>query len=237
MQGILNWITHSPPDQTLEGLLNGWADLLGPWFYAAMFLIIFCETGLVVTPFLPGDSLLFLLGAMAAGASSNLSFAVLLVLLTVAAVLGDAANYHLGRWLGPRVFRSASSWFFNKKHLERAQQFYEKYGSKTIILARFVPIVRTFAPFVAGVGVMKYPRFFVYNVVGGAAWVAICLTAGLAFGQMPWVKTNFELVMVAIIVISVLPMVVEFFLARRRAKQEPPAAQPPAPQVLDENAA
>jgi membrane-associated protein len=205
--------------RNLKPTLEAWSSQMGPWFYVVIFLIIFAETGLVVTPFLPGDSLLFLLGALAAG-SGNLSLTILFVLLTVAAVLGDAVNYHLGRWIGPRVFRSERSWFLNKKHLERAQQFYEKYGSKTIILARFVPIVRTFAPFVAGIGSMKYPRFFLYNVVGGLGWVAICLFAGFYFGRMEWVEKHFELVVVGIIAISVLPMVVEFFLAWSRGKRE-----------------
>jgi membrane-associated protein len=236
MQSLINWMTGNPPNLPLETLLNNWADFMGPWFYVVMFMVIFCETGLVVTPFLPGDSLLFLLGAMAAGASSNVGLVTLFVLLTIAAVLGDAVNYHIGRWLGPKVFRSESSWFFNKKHLQRAQEFYERYGSKTIILARFVPIVRTFAPFVAGVGTMKYPRFFLYNVVGGLAWVAICLGAGYIFGQLPWVKEHFELVVLAIIFISLLPMGVEMILAWRRAKSAATVPVEPA-QALDENAA
>ena len=186
-------------------------------FYAVLFLIVFAETGLVVTPFLPGDSLLFLTGAIAAGMAS-VSIPLLLVLLIAAAVLGDAVNYSIGYRLGPAVFKYEQSWFFNKRHLLRAQEFYEKYGSKTIILARFVPIVRTFAPFVAGIGKMHYRRFAVYNIVGGVAWVAICLSAGYYFGQMEWVKKHFELVIVAIIVISVLPMVVEFALEWRRKR-------------------
>jgi membrane-associated protein len=207
--------------RNLEGTLNGWAGQMGVWFYAVMFLVIFCETGLVVTPFLPGDSLLFVLGALAAAPGSSLSMVWLFVLLTAAAVLGDAANYAIGKWLGPKVFRSENSWFFNKKHLERAQDFYERYGSKTIILARFVPIVRTFAPFVAGIGTMRYPRFFVYNVIGGVAWVALCLWAGFFFGGVEWVKKHFELVVVAIIVVSVLPMAIEMYLAWRRSKATP----------------
>jgi membrane-associated protein len=189
---------------------------MGPWFYLLLFGIIFAETGLVVTPFLPGDSLLFAVGAVAASATSPLSMPVLLGLLIVAAVLGDAVNYAIGYRLGPKVFKYEQSWFFNKKHLLRAQDFYEKYGSKTIILARFVPIVRTFAPFVAGIGRMRYARFFLYNCVGAVAWVAICLWSGYFFGQHPWVKKNFELVVIAIIVISVLPMVVEFLMAWRQ---------------------
>jgi membrane-associated protein len=196
--------------------LNALTDSMGPWFYLLLFGIIFCETGLVVTPILPGDSLLFAVGAVAAGPGSTLSMPLLFILLVLAAVLGDAVNYAIGHRLGPKVFKYEQSWFFNKKHLLRAQEFYEKYGSKTIILARFVPIVRTFAPFVAGIGKMRYPRFFLYNCVGGVAWVAICLFSGYWFGQVPWVKNNFELVVLAIVFISVLPMVVEFLLARRR---------------------
>jgi membrane-associated protein len=197
--------------------LNAMTAAMGPWFYLLLFGIIFCETGLVVTPILPGDSLLFALGAVAAGADSPLSMPWLFVLLVLAAVVGDAVNYAIGYRLGPKVFKYEQSWFFNKKHLLRAQEFYEKYGSKTIILARFVPIVRTFAPFVAGIGKMRYPRFFLYNCVGAVAWVAICLFSGYFFGRVPWVENNFELVVLAIVFISVLPMVVEFLLARRRS--------------------
>ncbi|MFO0929853.1 MAG: DedA family protein [Gemmataceae bacterium] len=195
-------------------------DLAGwnlPAFYVLMFLIIFAETGLVVTPFLPGDSLLFALGAVAAGIESPLSLPLLLGLLVVAAVLGDAVNYAIGFRLGPKVFRYEQSWLLNKRHLLRAQAFYEKYGSKTIILARFVPIVRTFAPFVAGIGKMRYRRFGLYNVVGGVAWVLICLGAGYFFGNIPWVKERFETVVIAIILISVMPMALELYLEWRRA--------------------
>ncbi len=207
---LLEYVLHPQPH------LDALTGSMGPWFYLLLFAIIFCETGLVVTPFLPGDSLLFAVGAVAAGELSPLSIPLLFALLTVAAVIGDAVNYAIGYRLGPKVFKYEQSWFFNKKHLLRAQAFYEKYGSKTIILARFVPIVRTFAPFVAGIGRMRYPRFFLYNCVGGAAWVAICLWSGYFFGQVPWVKDHFEMVVLAIIFLSVLPMVVEFFLARRR---------------------
>jgi membrane-associated protein len=199
-----------------------------PWFYGLVFLVVFCETGLVVTPFLPGDSLLFFLGSMASADGSSINLPLLLGLLTVAAVTGDAVNYAIGYRLGPKVFKYESSWFFNKKHLLRAQEFYEKYGSKTIILARFVPIVRTFAPFVAGIGKMRYAQFVLYNVVGAVAWVLICVLAGFFFGQIGLVKEHFEAVMVAIVVISVLPMAVEFFLNWRRQR----VVQPPAPPVL-----
>jgi membrane-associated protein len=192
------------------------AEWMGLWFYLLLFAVIFCETGLVVTPILPGDSLLFAVGALAAGAASSLSLPLLFGLLIAAAVIGDAVNYAIGYRLGPKVFKYEQSWFFNKKHLLRAQAFYEKYGGKTIILARFVPIVRTFAPFVAGIGTMRYPRFFLYNCVGGAAWVAICLWSGYFFGGLPWVTEHFELVVLAIVFISVLPMLVEFLLAWRQ---------------------
>jgi membrane-associated protein len=216
----------------LDVYLNQLAAWNLPGFYAVLFVVIFCETGLVVTPFLPGDSLLFALGAMAATAGTPLSLPLLAVLLIVAAVLGDAVNYAIGYRLGPKVFKYEKSWFFNKKHLLHAQEFYEKYGSKTIILARFIPIVRTFAPFVAGIGTMRYPRFFLYNVVGGIAWVLLCLLSGLYFGQIPWVKRHFEVVVVAIIVISVMPMVLEVLLVRRRQSAERrsgPAEEPYQP--------
>jgi membrane-associated protein len=207
---LLEYILHPQP------YLHELTGSMGPWFYLLLFGIIFCETGLVVTPFLPGDSLLFAVGALAAGDGSSLSMTLLFVLLTVAAVVGDAVNYALGYWLGPKVFKYEQSWFFNKKHLLRAQAFYEKYGSKTIILARFVPIVRTFAPFVAGIGKMRYARFFLYNCAGAVAWVSICLGSGCVFGTMEWVKKNFELVVLAIVFISVLPMIVEFLLVWRQ---------------------
>lgn len=206
---LLEYILH--PQHHLLNMM----EWMGPWFYALLFAIIFCETGLVVTPFLPGDSLLFAVGALAAG-SSPLNMWLLFGLLAAAAVIGDAVNYALGYRLGPKVFKYEQSWLLNKKHLLRAQTFYEKYGSKTIILARFVPIVRTFAPFVAGIGKMRYPRFFLYNCVGAVAWVAICLWSGYFFGALPWVTQHFELVVLAIVFISVLPMVVEFVLAWRQ---------------------
>jgi membrane-associated protein len=200
--------------------LNGLVQQFDIWIYLVLFAVVFCETGLVVTPFLPGDSMLFAVGAVAAYAGSPLSMTWLMVLLIAAAVLGDGANYHVGHYLGPKVFTYENSRLLHKKHLLRAQEFYEKYGSKTIILARFVPIVRTFAPFVAGIGKMRYPRFALYNVTGGMAWVLICLWSGYFFGQIEFVKRNFEVVIVMIILISVLPMVIEYVLARRRAQAE-----------------
>ena len=189
-----------------------------PTLYAVLFAIVFAETGLVVTPFLPGDSLLFAIGAIGArGIGINLP--LITVLLIVAAILGDAVNYWIGYRLGPAVFKREDSRLLNKKHLIKAQEFYEKYGGKTIILARFVPIVRTFAPFVAGVGKMNFFRFWVFNIVGAIAWVVICVGAGWLFGNVEFVKKNFELVIIAIIVISVLPMAFEFWQARKEAKR------------------
>jgi membrane-associated protein len=195
-----------------------------PTMYVILFLIIFAETGLVVTPFLPGDSLLFAIGALARNVGMNLPLTV--ILLIIAAVLGDAVNYWIGYRLGPAVFKKETGRLLNKKHLLRAQEFYEKYGGKTIILARFVPIVRTFAPFVAGVGKMNYFRFAMYNVIGGIAWVVICVGAGVIFGEMEFVKKNFELVIIAIVVISVLPMGIELIRAKReKSKQNSDASE------------
>jgi membrane-associated protein len=196
--------------------LNGLLESFGPWFPALMFLIIFCETGLVALPFLPGDSLLFALGAICAFSGTSLNIWVLAPLLLVAAILGDAVNYHLGRWFGPAVFRAKDSWLLNHQHLVRAQAFYEKHGGKTVILARFVPIIRTFAPFVAGIGSMNYSRFLVFNVVGGFAWVSLCMGGGYLLGSQLSDK-YFELVLIAIVVVSVLPLVFEWWNHRRKA--------------------
>jgi membrane-associated protein len=195
--------------------LNEYAHTFGPWLYVVLFAIIFAETGLIVTPFLPGDSLLFAVGAVAAHPSSPIQLGLIAVLLVFAAVLGDAVNYTIGYLIGPRVFSRDDSWLLNKKHLLRAHQFYEEYGGVTIILARFIPIVRTFAPFVAGIGEMNYPRFALYNVSGGTVWILSFLLAGWWFGGQEVVQKNFHLVIVAIIVISVLPGVYEYVRARR----------------------
>ncbi|HEY9183488.1 MAG TPA: DedA family protein, partial [Gammaproteobacteria bacterium] len=170
------------------------ATTYGVWIYALLFLIIFLETGVVVTPFLPGDSLLFAVGALAAAGVVDL--VGVLALLTAAAIIGDNTNYFIGRAVGPRVFTEHSRWL-KRQHLLRTQHFYEKHGGKTVVLARFVPIVRTFAPFVAGIGAMTYARFLVYNVAGGVLWVAVCLFAGYFFGNLPVVKANFSLVIIA----------------------------------------
>jgi membrane-associated protein len=188
----------------------------GTWTYGILFLIVFLETGLVVTPLLPGDSLLFAAGAFAA--LGSLDIGLLFLLLAVAAILGDTLNYGIGHYLGPKVFHYEKSRFFNPDHLRRTHAFYEKYGGKTIVIARFVPIVRTFAPFVAGIGAMNYRRFVVYNVAGGLLWVAVCLGAGYFFGNLPFVKKNFSLVILAIVVISVLPAVVEYLRHRAEAR-------------------
>ena len=187
---------------------------LGPWLYVVLFVIIFAETGLVITPFLPGDSLLFAVGALAAHPNSSIRLGMIAFLLVIAAVLGDAVNYYIGLRLGPRVFSREDSWLLNKKHLKKAHDFYEEYGGVTIILARFLPIIRTFAPFVAGIGKMSYRRFAVYNVAGGTVWIVLFLMLGWCFGGQVFVQKNFELVIVAIIVISVLPGVYEYIRAQ-----------------------
>jgi membrane-associated protein len=184
----------------------------GVWTYTILFLIVFCETGLVVTPFLPGDSLLFAAGAFAA--RGDLNVLLLFIILCAAAIIGDTVNYWIGHYIGPKIFHKENVRFLNKKHLERTHQFYEKYGGKTIIIARFIPIIRTFAPFVAGIGSMSYWRFIAYNVVGGVLWVAVCVFGGYFFGNLEIVKRNFSLVILAIIFISVLPIIIEF--ARHR---------------------
>ena len=183
----------------------------GVWTYLILFLIIFCETGLVVTPVLPGDSLLFAAGFFAA--KGDLNPLLLFALLSVAAILGDSLNYWIGNLVGPKVFHQKRSRFFKREHLMRTHRFFEKHGGKTIIIARFVPIVRTFAPFVAGIGGMSYPRFISYNIIGGIVWIAVFVFAGYYFGNTPVVKNNFSLVGLAIIVISVLPGLIE--LGRR----------------------
>jgi membrane-associated protein len=198
----------------------------GGWTYAILTLVVFCETGLVVTPFLPGDSLLFAAGALAALPDSPLQVGVLFLLLTLAAVLGDTVNYWIGHRIGPRAFEGRIR-FLKKSHLDKTHEFYEKYGAKTIIIARFVPIVRTFAPFVAGVGSMSYGRFFTYNVVGGVLWVTICLFAGFFFGNLPFVKANFSVVILAIIAISLLPAIVEIVRHRLAVRRAPTPAAPP----------
>ncbi|MBK6917546.1 MAG: DedA family protein [Deltaproteobacteria bacterium] len=204
----------------LDRYLNGWAADFGGWLYVLLFAVVFAETGLVVTPFLPGDSLLFAVGALSATEGSPINVWLVGLALTVAAIAGDAVNYAVGRKLGPRVFSSQTSRLLNRQHLMRAQAFYARHGGKTIILARFIPIIRTFAPFVAGIGEMSYARFALYNVSGAIAWVWSFLLLGNQFGELPFVKKNFTYVIFAIIIVSVIPAVVEFIRARR--SPEPP---------------
>lgn len=187
----------------------------GTLTYLILILIIFCETGLVVTPFLPGDSLLFAAGTFAALGALNVGW--LFGLLVAAALAGNTTNYWIGYFVGPKIFHQENVRFLNKKHLERTHQFYEKYGGKTIIMARFVPVVRTFAPFVAGIGRMTYARFISYDVCGGTAWVGLCVFAGYFFGNIPIIKQNFSLVILTIIFISILPGLIEFLRHRKRA--------------------
>lgn len=205
----------------LPGFLDGFIQSYGPWVYGLLFAIIFAETGLVVAPFLPGDSLLFTVGALSARESMDVW--LVSALLVIAAVLGDAVNYHVGRYIGPRVFRAeeARTWLeraMNRKHLDRAHDFFERYGGKAVVLGRFVPIVRTFVPFVAGAGAMTYSRFVLYNVAGGILWVGVCVAAGYWFGNIEFVKKNFEAVVVAIIAVSLLPLAVELYMERRRRR-------------------
>jgi membrane-associated protein len=199
----------------LDKYLDLMIQTMGIWSYVIIFLIIFCETGLVVTPILPGDSLLFAIGTFAAIGSFDI--AAVLVLLTIAAIAGDTVNYWIGNYLGPKVFHYEDSRFFKKRHLERTHQFYEKHGGKTIIIARFIPIIRTFAPFVAGIGSMTYRKFLSYNVVGGFFWIFSLTLAGYFFGNIPVVRENFSLVIVAIVVISVMPGVIEYLRQRGKA--------------------
>jgi membrane-associated protein len=209
MEGLIDLFLH------LDKHLNEIFQQYGAWTYAILFLIVFCETGLVVTPFLPGDSLLFAAGALCALDGSPLALPPLAALLIVAAVTGDALNYWIGSYVGPAVFTSEHSRLLNRRHLIRTQNFYARHGGKTIFLARFVPIVRTFAPFVAGIGRMRYAYFATWNVTGALSWVLSFLVAGYWFGQIPTVKRNFHIVIVAIIVISVMPIAFEWLRARR----------------------
>jgi membrane-associated protein len=207
MNQILEFFLHI--DEKLIQIVGQYGTLT----YVLLFLVIFAETGLVVTPFLPGDSLLFAAGTIAAAGALNII--VLWLVLCAAAILGDTVNYWIGHFVGPRAFRSNSR-FLKKEYLDRTHAFYEKHGGKTIILARFIPIIRTFAPFVAGIGAMTYSHFIVYNVIGGVLWVTLFVFAGYWFGGLPFVQKNFELVVVAIIAISVLPILIEYLRSRSR---------------------
>ena len=200
----------------LDKSLSTVIQTYGSTTYIILFLVILCETGLVVLPFLPGDSLLFAAGAFAA--KGDINIATLFMILCVAAILGDSINYEVGRLIGPRIAQREKSRYVNKEHIDKTHQFYEKYGAKTIIIARFIPIIRTFAPFVAGLGTMSYKKFLQYNVIGGVAWVAICLFAGYLFGNIPLVKQNFTAVIFAIIIVSILPAVIEYIRHRSITK-------------------
>ena len=200
-------------DETLARI----AAEYGRWLYALLFAVIFAETGLVITPFLPGDSLLFVAGTVVAGTRETLNVHVLVALLIVAAIVGDSVNYAIGRWIGPKVFDRESRWI-RREYLKRTQDFYDRYGPVTIVIGRFVPIVRTFAPFLAGVAGMRYPRFFAYNVIGGILWVTSLVYAGYLFGNIPWVRNNLTLIVVAIVIVSLIPAVTTFLQERRRTK-------------------
>jgi membrane-associated protein len=211
---LIDFILHI--DQHLVEIVSNYKT----WTYLILFLIIFAETGLVVTPFLPGDSLLFAAGAIIAKPESNLNIVLTCILLIIAAVLGDLVNYHVGKYIGPKAF-SGKYRFLKKEYLERTQQFYYKHGGKTIIYARFIPIIRTFAPFVAGIGTMSYLRFATYNVTGGVAWVISFLLLGYFFGGLPVVKDNFTYVIFGIILVSILPPVIEVIRGKRKKSVKP----------------
>jgi membrane-associated protein len=205
--GLVDLILHL--DQHLRGL----AQTYGAWIYAILFLIVFLETGVVVTPFLPGDSLLFVAGTISAAGELNVH--ALVLLLIAAAIAGDSLNYSIGRYLGPRVFRFEDSRFFKRAYVDRTHAFFEHHGGKAIILARFVPIIRTYAPFVAGIGAMRYRRFLMFNVTGAVLWVALLTYAGFFFGNLPLVRNNLTAVILGIIVLSVMPAIIEFWRTRR----------------------
>jgi len=205
---VIDFIVH------LDTHLSDLIQTYGLWTYLILFVVIFCETGLVVTPFLPGDSLIFAAGTFAA--RGDLKVGWLFLVLAAAAVLGDTVNYWIGKIIGPKIFHKEKTRFFKKEYLDRTHEFYEKYGAETIIIARFVPIIRTFAPFVAGIGRMSYLKFISYNVIGGVGWVAIFTFGGYFFGNIPFVKNNFSIVIIAIILISLVPAVVEFLKHRKK---------------------
>ena len=207
---LLQYIVH------LDAHLLGFANEHGRWIYALLLLIIFCETGLVVTPFLPGDSLLFVAGALAG--AGTLDIDVMVIVLVMAAILGDSLNFGIGRWIGPRVFRFEDSWLFRRRYLDAANAFYQRHGGKTIVIARFVPIVRTYAPFVAGACSMDYRRFLGFNVIGAVLWIALLSYAGYFFGGLTVVKNNLTLVILGIIALSLMPAVIEYLRGRRAAR-------------------
>ncbi len=211
IKNLIDFVLHL--DEHLNLIINNY----GIWCYFLFFIVIFAETGLVVTPFLPGDSLIFALGTLSATGSLNIGW--LFVILAAAAILGDSANYAVGKYFGQMILKKEGAWFLKKEHIERTHRFYEKYGAKTIVIARFVPIVRTFAPFIAGVGKMTYLKFLSYNVIGGILWIALFLFGGFFFGNIPVIKRNFSLVIFVIIIISIMPAVIEVIRqSRQKAK-------------------
>ncbi len=210
LNGVLEIVLHL--DKHLDLIIRNY----GMWTYAIFFFIIFLETGFVVTPFLPGDSLLFAIGSFAALGSLDVRLSI--VSLSIAAIAGDTVNYWIGNFTGPKVFSNEKSRLLNKEYLLRTHRFYEKYGGKTIVLARFIPIIRTFAPFVAGIGTMAYGRFIIYNIAGGIAWVIIFICGGYFFGNIPFVKKNFSLVIFVIILMSVMPGVIEYVRTRKKSR-------------------
>ena len=205
---LIDFILH------IDRHLHQLASEYGLWVYGIVFLIVFCETGLVVLPLLPGDSLLFAAGSLASLPDSQLSPHLLFLGLSIAAILGDTLNYWIGKKIGPKVFASQESRFFKREYLDKTHAFYLKYGAKTIVIARFIPIIRTFAPFVAGVGKMPYRTFIFYNIIGAVMWVGSFIYAGFYFGQLPFVQTNFKLIILAIIVLSIMPPVIEYLKHR-----------------------
>ncbi|MGQ3888075.1 DedA family protein [Legionella sp. CNM-1927-20] len=210
MLSFIDFILH------IDTYLINFTSAYGAWTYLALFVVIFCETGLIITPFLPGDSLLFVVGSFAAYPASPLNILFLFLLLSSASILGNQVNYLAGRFIGPRVFTTKDSWLFNKKHLERAHQFYERNGGKTIFLARFLPIVRTFVPFIAGVSYMRSVQFSYYNILSAVVWVGSLLFFGYFFGSIPIIKENFPIVIYGIIILSCLPPVVTFLVAQNK---------------------
>lgn len=216
MQSLIDLFLH------LDRHLAEFVATYGAWVYGLLFAIVFAETGLVVTPFLPGDSLLFAAGALSATGALDIKLVVLLLL--AAAIGGDAVNYSIGRFIGPRVFRAEDTTgtlhkLLNREHLDRAHAFFEKYGGMAVVLTRFVPIIRTFVPFVAGAGAMRYPVFALYNIAGGVLWVGTCVGAGYAFGNVPVIKENFSLVALGIVAVSVIPVIVEFLKHKRKGQR------------------
>ncbi len=206
-------------DQTVANLAGNY----GPWLYAILFLVIFAETGLVVFPFLPGDSILFIAGTVVAVA--GLDIHVLVLVLVLAAVLGDSVNYGVGHYIGPKVFHEPESRWFKRDHLLRTQAFYDRYGGVTIIIGRFIPIIRTFAPFLAGVAGMSYRRFLSYNIIGGCLWIGLLVYVGFIFGNVPLVKNNMSLIVIGIVVVSLIPAVTTFVRERRASRSATRKAQ------------